>query len=128
MPPLSERLRNVLATRATALGRTGRVHPHDSSTGAFSLIGELGEERCPTSIVDGAGQHRRCQSLDVQVFDGNQSIAIDDAPSRLVVEVGALMRLLRRSLAIESKRCLANGVRLTIVGRRDRLPAALVVA
>jgi undecaprenyl diphosphate synthase len=38
------------------------------------------------------------------------------------------MRLLRRSLQIESKRCLENGVRLTIVGRRDRLPAALVVA
>src|SRR3954469_17811528 len=43
-------------------------------------------------------------------------------------EVGALMRLLRRSLQIESKRCLENGVRLTIVGRRDRLPASLVVA
>ena len=48
--------------------------------------------------------------------------------SRPTPEVGALMRLLRRSLLIESKRCLENGVRLTIVGRRDRLPAALVVA
>src|SRR5689334_18536731 len=48
--------------------------------------------------------------------------------SRPTPEVGALMRLLRRSLAIESKRCLDNGVRLTIVGRRDRLPASLLVA
>ncbi|HTI65894.1 MAG TPA: di-trans,poly-cis-decaprenylcistransferase [Gemmatimonadaceae bacterium] len=48
--------------------------------------------------------------------------------SRPTPEVGALMRLLRRSLLVESKRCLENGVRLTIVGRRDRLPAALVVA
>jgi undecaprenyl diphosphate synthase len=48
--------------------------------------------------------------------------------SRPTPEVGALMRLLRRSLQIESKRCLENGVRLTIVGRRDRLPASLVVA
>jgi undecaprenyl diphosphate synthase len=40
-------------------------------------------------------------------------------------EVLALMRLFRRSLLVESKRCLENGVRLTIVGRRDRLPAAL---
>ena len=48
--------------------------------------------------------------------------------SRPTPEVGALMRLLRRSLLIESKRCLDNGVRLTIVGRRDRLPASLVVA
>jgi undecaprenyl diphosphate synthase len=35
------------------------------------------------------------------------------------------MRLFRRSLIVESKRCLENGVRLSIVGRRDRLPAAL---
>ena len=48
--------------------------------------------------------------------------------SRPTPEVGALMRLLRRSLLVESKRCLENGVRLSIVGRRDRLPAALVLA
>lgn len=40
-------------------------------------------------------------------------------------EVLALMRLFRRSLLAESKRCLENGVRLSIVGRRDRLPASL---
>jgi len=48
--------------------------------------------------------------------------------SRPTPEVNALMRLLRRSLHTESKRCLENGVRLTIVGRRDRLPAALRAA
>ncbi len=48
--------------------------------------------------------------------------------SRPTPEVSALMRLLRRSLHLESKRCLENGVRLTIIGRRDRLPASLVLA
>lgn len=48
--------------------------------------------------------------------------------TRPTPEVGALMRLLGRSLQIESKRCLDNGVRLTIVGRRDRLPATLLKA
>ena len=48
--------------------------------------------------------------------------------TRPTPEVGALMRLLRRSLLVESKRCVANGVRLSIAGRRDRLPASLVVA
>jgi len=47
--------------------------------------------------------------------------------SRPTPEVGALMRLLRRSLLIESKRCVESGVRLSIIGRRDRLPASLVV-
>ena len=48
--------------------------------------------------------------------------------SRPTPEVSALMRLLRRSLHLEAKRCLENGVRLTIIGRRDRLPASLVLA
>jgi len=43
-------------------------------------------------------------------------------------EVSTLMRLLRRSLAVESKRCIDNGIRLSIVGRRDRLPPSLVAA
>jgi undecaprenyl diphosphate synthase len=46
--------------------------------------------------------------------------------SRPTPEVSALMRLFRRALVTESKRCLNNGVRLTIVGRRDRLPGMLV--
>src|SRR4051812_40904577 len=40
-------------------------------------------------------------------------------------EVTALMRLFRRALMNEAKRCLQNGVRLTIIGRRDRLPSFL---
>jgi len=46
--------------------------------------------------------------------------------SRPTPEVSALMRLFGRALVTESKRCLTNGVRLTIVGRRDRIPQSLV--
>jgi undecaprenyl diphosphate synthase len=46
--------------------------------------------------------------------------------SRPTPEVTALMTLFRRALITESKRCLNNGVRLTIVGRRDRIPQSLV--
>jgi undecaprenyl diphosphate synthase len=45
--------------------------------------------------------------------------------TRPSVEVRALMHLLRRSLLSESKRCLDNGVRLSIIGRRDRIPPVL---
>ncbi|MEQ1884722.1 MAG: di-trans,poly-cis-decaprenylcistransferase [Bryobacteraceae bacterium] len=41
-------------------------------------------------------------------------------------EVSALMKLLGRYLAMETARCLANGVRLQAIGRRDRLPKSLV--
>lgn len=46
-------------------------------------------------------------------------------PSR---EVGLLMRLFRRYLVSEVARCVTNGVRMKIVGRRDRIPAELLRA
>ena len=43
-------------------------------------------------------------------------------------EVAALMRLFRAYLAAETARCVANGIRLGIIGRRDRLAAPLLLA
>ena len=43
-------------------------------------------------------------------------------------EVGALMRLFRSYLASETARLVENGVRLAVVGRRDRLPEVLARA
>jgi undecaprenyl diphosphate synthase len=44
-------------------------------------------------------------------------------PSR---EVASLMRLFRAYLAGETARCLENGIRLQVIGRRDRLSPALL--
>jgi len=41
-------------------------------------------------------------------------------------EVGWLMRLFREYLRRETPRCIADGVRLQVIGRRDRLPASVV--
>jgi undecaprenyl diphosphate synthase len=46
--------------------------------------------------------------------------------SRPAHEVANLMRLLKRYLVSETARCLENGVRLTVIGRRDRLSPDLV--
>jgi undecaprenyl diphosphate synthase len=43
-------------------------------------------------------------------------------------EVGALMALFARHLRTETPRLHANGVRLTVIGRRDRLPQELLAA
>lgn len=40
-------------------------------------------------------------------------------------EVDALLRLFRSALAEETCRCVANGIALQVIGRRDRLPATL---
>jgi undecaprenyl diphosphate synthase len=50
----------------------------------------------------------------------------EDNWSRPEGEVSALMKLLRRYLMMETDRCIANGVRLQAIGRRDRLPAHLI--
>jgi undecaprenyl diphosphate synthase len=45
---------------------------------------------------------------------------------RPTLEVAALMRLFRHYLRQETERCQREGVRLSIIGRRDRLSRALV--
>jgi len=46
--------------------------------------------------------------------------------ARPAAEVRALMRLFARYLATEIPRCLENGVRVNVIGRRDRLAPGLV--
>lgn len=41
-------------------------------------------------------------------------------------EVSTLMRLFRSYLTRETGRCVENGIRLSVIGRRDRLPRLLV--
>ena len=43
-------------------------------------------------------------------------------------EVAALMRIFRAYLAAETAACVQSGVRLNVIGRRDRLPAPLLRA
>jgi undecaprenyl diphosphate synthase len=40
-------------------------------------------------------------------------------------EIAALMALFRRYLAAETERCIENGIRFSVVGRRDRLGSTL---
>jgi len=43
-------------------------------------------------------------------------------------EISALWTLFRQHLASETPRCLANGIRLSVIGRRDRLPREVLEA
>ena len=46
--------------------------------------------------------------------------------TRPAAEVGALFRLLRRHLLIQTQRCLERSIRINIIGRRDRLDPGLL--
>src|SRR5688500_2256697 len=83
----------------------------------------------PRSAGHTAGVRTARNIVEAAVRAGVETLTLyafsADNWSRPRPEVIALMRLFRRSLLVESKRCLENGVRLSIVGRRDRLPASL---
>src|SRR5262245_11832868 len=51
-----------------------------------------------------------------------------DTWRRPMVEVTALMGLLRRYLDAETRRLVEGGARLTVIGRRDRLPGDIAAA
>jgi undecaprenyl diphosphate synthase len=86
----------------------------------------------PRSAGHHAGVRTARAIVEAAVREGIGTLTLyafsSDNWSRPTPEVTALMRLLRRSLHTESKRCLENGVRLSIVGRRDRLPTPLRAA
>ena len=68
-----------------------------------------------------AARERGIRTLTLYAFSG-------DNWKRPAAEVGALMRLFRRYLAAETARCVSAGIRLSIIGRRDRLSPQLVRA
>lgn len=65
-----------------------------------------------------AAPGRGIGTLTVYAFSG-------DNWSRPAEEVGWLMRLFRRYLRTERDECVRAGVRLSVIGRRDRVPEAL---
>ena len=76
-----------------------------------------------------AGLRAAREVVEAAVREGVGTLTLyafsSDNWKRPSAEVTALMRLFRRALLGEAKRCLENGVRLTILGRRDRLPSSL---
>jgi undecaprenyl diphosphate synthase len=69
-------------------------------------------------VVEAAPSHG-IDLLTLYAFSG-------DNWNRPRAEVTALMTLFEQFLARETARCVASGVRLNVIGRRDRLPAAVV--
>jgi undecaprenyl diphosphate synthase len=81
-----------------------------------------------------AGHRRGAEAVDVVVEAarraglGTLTLYAFSADNwrRPELEVAGLMRLLRRFLRDKAERCRANGIRLSVIGRRDRLAASLV--
>lgn len=110
-------------------------HAHASFNGPHLAIIMDGNGRWATahglsrSAGHEAGLRTARDIVEAAVREGVGTLTLyafsSDNWKRPPAEVTALMRLFRRALLGEAKRCLENGVRLTILGRRDRLPSSL---
>jgi undecaprenyl diphosphate synthase len=88
-----------------------------TARGRPRAFGHLAGARAVRRTVDAAlraGVH----TLTLYAFSGDNWRRPED-------EVRGLMRLFQRYLQGEAARCVAHGVRLTVIGRRDRLDPAL---
>jgi len=82
--------------------------------------GHLAGARATRRTIEAAAR-LGVETLTLYAFSG-------DNWRRPPAEVDGLMRLFRRFLAAETARCVSEGVRLTVIGRRDRLAPALRAA
>ena len=85
--------------------------------GRARTVGHVAGARTVRRIVEEA-RRLGVGTLTLYAFSG-------DNWGRPPAEVSGLLALFRRYLASETARCVTNGIRLSIVGRRDRLPTAL---
>jgi undecaprenyl diphosphate synthase len=114
---------------------SGAQSAHTAFTGPHVAVIMDGNGRWATahglsrSAGHEAGLRTARDIVEASVREGVGTLTLyafsSDNWKRPTAEVTALMRLFRRALLGEAKRCLENGVRLTILGRRDRLPSSL---
>ena len=115
--------------------RHSGAHSHPNFSGPHLAVIMDGNGRWATahgltrSAGHEAGLRTAREIVEASVREGVGTLTLyafsADNWKRPSAEVTALMRLFRRALLGEAKRCLQNGVRLTILGRRDRLPSSL---
>ena len=93
-----------------------------TSRGRPRIVGHRAGAQAVRRTVEAArGGGMRIRVLTLYAFSSDNW----QRPGR---EVAALMRLFRSYLAAETQRCIENGIRLSVIGRRDRLAEPLRMA
>src|SRR5882672_1972951 len=103
MPSLAQCLR-IRRSAHASLRRSARVYLHQHTTSFCRFVRELGDQRRPSGVINGLGEHPSRQALDVQVFDDDQSEQNDQRPGNLVREIFSLIaHLSMRSLQLSDR-------------------------
>src|SRR5215207_8192423 len=122
MPTLAEVFRRVRSAGA-CLTCAAWINLNQLASGARSLVLQLGEKGTPPGITDGLGKHSRRKSFDVQIFDGNQSVVVDQPTANLVLKVRPLFANVRVCL-LQQQHGFPATVRATLTACHFALRAA----
>jgi len=94
MPTIREPLGYVCPTK-TGLRCAARINLHQHTPSFCRFVREFFDEQRPSGICHRFGKHPARQAFDVQIFNRNQTVLIDDGARNFVVEVGALVSDMR---------------------------------
>ncbi len=74
----------------TGLTCSARIYFHEQPTGAFSLVGQHVYESRPSGVINRLRQHAFSESLDIQIFDCDQAVPVDNLSRFFVVKIAPL--------------------------------------
>jgi len=94
-------------TSGAYLRRAVGVNLNKQAPGFFRLVSELGKETTPGCIVDRPSEKSTRETFNVQVFDGDKAILINEGTAEFVLEVRPLVPDMHMSL-LEKANCLSS--------------------
>lgn len=109
MPALRQCLTYFRSASACLAGASW-INFHKHAPSIFRFVREHKQKVRPPSIVDRLREHPARQSFDVQIFNGNQAVLINDLPRLFMVKVPALIANVVVK-ALKQNRSLAPAVR-----------------
>ena len=100
-----------------------RIDLDELASGAFSLVANHLDELPPRGVVNFLGQHAARETLDIQVFDGDATEAIDELPALLVQEVSTRISGVRL-MSGDGELALAAHLRAQLAAGKGALQSA----
>lgn len=111
VPSLAQCLWDSCAAQ-TGLRSAARVNLHQLAPSFCRFVLKLCDEGRPSGIVNRFGKHPARQSFDIQIFNRNDAVMIDECAAELVVKV----------------RALVPDVRMCLLQQQDSFPASVTAS
>ena len=108
VPAIRKTLWHARTTQAS-LRSSARVYFHQPPASVFCFVGEHIDEFRPSCVLDGLRQHSAGKPLHIQIFDGDETVLVDQLARCLVLEVAPLVFHMHMRALKQSNRLAAPG-------------------